>query len=135
MSISESLSRLVDTFQRDLELARALTSVNPEDDLAMKASIVGFSYNSPTHEWCQEHFDFVKARLDRDYHDRELANYGGNAESVKHFFALGIGYLLGLYQKQLLSDAEFKEAEQQLPGLIMLNASRLTAQTSHRTGS
>ncbi len=76
----------------------------------------------------EAHYDFVKARLDRDYLDEELAEYGDNAENVKLFFALGLGYLLGLYQQDKVDDDEFKIAEQQLPGLIMLHLPTLTAQ-------
>ncbi|MGY8771237.1 MAG: hypothetical protein ACKVH8_22720 [Pirellulales bacterium] len=45
---------------------------------------------------------------------------------MKLFFALSIGYLLGLYQEDKISEEEFKEAEQQIPGLIMLHLSQLT---------
>ncbi len=125
MSIFEQLERLVGTFQRDIELAKALESCNVEDDLAMKTAIVGFSYNSPTQDWVKEHYDFVKSRLQRDYHDEELAEYGDCAESIKLFFALGLGYLLGLYQQDRIKDDEFKITEQQLPGLIMLHLPKL----------
>lgn len=127
-SIYNHLERLVETFSRDIELARDLESSNPEDDLTIKAAVVGFSYNSPTQDWAKGHYDFVKARLDRNYPDRELAEYGNNAENLRLFFALGLGYLLGLYEQDKISDDEFKMGEQQLSGLIMLHLPRLTAQ-------
>jgi len=123
MSTFANLMQLANSFFRDVELARQLESSNPEDDLVMKTSIVGFSYNSPTQEWDKGHYEFVKARLERDYHDKELAEYGGN---VKLFFALGVGYLLGLYHQGKINDSEFKQAEQQIPGLIMYFLPQLT---------
>jgi hypothetical protein len=68
----------------------------------------------------------VITRINRNYHEKELSEYGGNGENVKLFFALSIGYLLGLYQEDKISEEEFKEAEQQIPGLIMLHLSQLT---------
>ena len=126
MSIFDNLKQLANCFYRDVELAKQLESSNPEDDLAIKTSIIGFSYNSPTQDWDKGHYDFVKSRLDRDYRYEELAEYGENGENVKLFFALGVGYLLGLYQQGKLNDAEFKQAEQQIPGLIMYYLPQLT---------
>jgi len=128
MSTYENLEQLVGTFQRDIRLAKDLESTNPEDDLAIKVAVVGFSYNSPTQDWAKGHYDFVNARLERDYHGKELAEYGDNAENVKLFFALGLGYLLGLYEQDKIGDDDFRIAEQQLPGLIMLHLPKLTAQ-------
>ena len=127
MSIYEDLEQLVATFYRDIGLAKDLESSNPEDDLAIKAAVVGFSYNSQTQDWAKRHYEFVKARLERDYRDGELAEYGGNAENVQLFFALGLGYLLGLYQQDKIGDEEFKIGERQLPGLIMQHLPKLTA--------
>jgi hypothetical protein len=128
MSTLEKLEQLVVTFRRDIQFARELESANPEDDLAIKAAVVGFSYNAPTESWAEGHFDFVKARLDKDYHDRELAEYGENSENVRLFFALSLGYLLGLCQQEEIHDEEFKVTEHQIPGLIMLHLGELTAE-------
>lgn len=92
-----------------------------------KAAVVGFSYNSPTKDWAKGHFDFVKMRVERHYHDKELTEYGNNSGNVRLFFALTVGYLLGLYQEDQISDEEFKIAEQQIPGLIMMHLGELTA--------
>ncbi|MGY8771238.1 MAG: hypothetical protein ACKVH8_22725 [Pirellulales bacterium] len=48
MSTFKNLKQLVDTFRRDIELAKELESGNLGDDLTVKASVIGFSYNSPT---------------------------------------------------------------------------------------
>jgi hypothetical protein len=127
MPAIEGLVKLVDTFHRDIELARQFESPNPEDDLAVKASIVGFSYNAPTQEWDKSHYDFVRLRLDQDYRDEELANYGNNAVNIRLFFALSIGYLLGLYQASQINDTEFRQAELLIPGVIMGRLPKITA--------
>ena len=127
MPAIENVVQLIGTFHRDIELARRLESPNPEDDLAVKASIVGFSYNAPTQEWCQSHYDFVSVRLEQDYDDEKLAWFEDSAVNVRLFFALGIGYLLGLFHASKIDDAEFRLAEVQLPGVIMLHLPKLTA--------
>ena len=127
METHDSLQQLVAVFERDIELARDLESTNPEDDLAIKAAVVGFSYNSPTGDWAKGHYDFLSSRLARDYNSEALAEFGDNAENVKLFFALAFGFLLGLYQQDQISDDEFKIAEQQIAGLIMLHLPELTA--------
>lgn len=128
MPIADSLAHLVGNFARDLALASKLESPNFQDDLAIKAAVVGFSYNSPTEDWDKGHFEFVNARLERDFDEKELLEYGDNAENVKLFFALSVGYLLGLYQQDKIGDAEFTEAELQISGLIMLHVPKLTGQ-------
>lgn len=127
MTTFESLRQLVAVFQRDIELAKDLKSANPEDDLAIKSAIVGFSYNSPTQDWAKGHYDLVTSRFAREYNNESLAEYGEHAENIKLFHALAIGFLLGLYQQGHITDDEFKTAEQQLPGLIMFYLPELTA--------
>ena len=127
MSTTSDLWHLLGTFPRDVELAKQVESSNPEDSLAIKIAIVGFSYNARTEAWAKGQYDFVKSRLDRDYHDDELSEYGQNSANVKLFFALCIGYLLGLYEQNKISDHEFKVAEVQIPGLIMAELPRITA--------
>jgi hypothetical protein len=128
LSTFDGLKTLLDTFYRDIALARTLQSSNPHDDVAIRAAIVGFSYNSPTREWSKMHYEFVMYRLKRDYDDNKLSEYGRNAENVRLFFALSIGYLLGLYQQRTIGDAEFSHAEILIPGLIMQHLPRLTCQ-------
>lgn len=122
----DQIARLVGTFYRDMRIAKGVATPNPEDDLAIKAAIVGFSYNSPLDVWGKGHFDFVKDRIDRDYAPEELAEYGDNGENVKSFYALSLGFLLGAYQKGDIDDEDFKTAERQIPGIIMLHLSHLT---------
>jgi hypothetical protein len=123
----DQLESLVGSFYRDIQIAKGVVSPNPEDDLAIKAAITGFSYNCPVEDWGKGHFDFVKTRIDRDYTPEFLADYGDNFENVKLFFALGIGFLLGLYQKDAISDEDFRIAELQIPGIIMQHLGSLTS--------
>jgi hypothetical protein len=126
MSTFDKLKQLVESFHRDVALAKELESCTPQDDLAIKLAIVGFSYNSSTQDWDKSHFDFVKSRLECDYPDEELTEYGENGRNVKLFFALGIGLLLGMYQQGKVDDEEFDIAAFQIPGLIMFYLPRLT---------
>jgi len=63
--------------------------------------------------------------LEQAYHDQEISMHGENGENVRLFFALGIGYLLGLYQQDGISDREFSVCELQIPGLIMLHLAKI----------
>jgi hypothetical protein len=128
MAFNDQLKQLTINFARDIDIARRVESANQEDDLAIKAAIVGFSYNSPTSDWARGHHDFVRNRLDANYPSDKLSEFGKNCENVRLFFALAIGFLLGLYQQKRLSDDQFWESEQQIPGLIMLHLPRLTEQ-------
>jgi hypothetical protein len=128
MTYYDKLEQLTVDFARDIEIARNVKSSNPEDDLAIKAAIVGFSYNSPTTDWAKGHYDFVRNRLEASYSSELLVDYGENGENIRLFFALAIGFLLGMYQQERISDDQFKEGEQQIPGLIMLHLPRLTEQ-------
>ncbi len=121
----DELQRLVATFYRDMQAAKGVVSPNSEDDLAIKAAITGFSYNSPIDNWGKGHFDFVKTRIDRDYRPEELTEYGDNGENIKFFFALSLGFLLGIYQKGDINDENFRTAELQIPGIIMFHLSIL----------
>jgi hypothetical protein len=123
----DDIQRLVGTFYRDIQIANGVVTPNPDDDIVIKVAITGFSYNSPVDDWARGHFDFVKSRIDRDYTPEELAEYGDNGQNIKLFFALSIGFLLGAYQKGDISDEDFKTAERQIPGIIMLHLPSLTS--------
>ncbi|WZO99894.1 hypothetical protein EP7_001508 [Isosphaeraceae bacterium EP7] len=129
MTVFQQLQQLIETFERDIQLAKGLETTNADDDLAIKAAIVGFSYASATGEWAKGHFDFVRSRIEDDYSTEELREYGENSDNVKFFFALANGYLLGLYHQEEISNLDFKRAEAQIPGLILLHLGKLT---SHR---
>jgi hypothetical protein len=120
------LQSLVNTFARDVELAKNVKSPNPEDDIAIKTAIVGFSYNSPTDDWGKGHYACMRERLDREYNLGELEAYGENSLNIQLFFALCAGYLLGLFQADKISSKDFRIAELQIPGLIALHCGALT---------
>ena len=128
MAYHKQLEQLTIDFARDIEIARNVESSNPEDNLAIRAAIVGFSYNCETSNWAKGHYDFVNERLEASYSNERLDEYGENGENVRLFFALAIGFLLGLYQQEEITDDQFKEGDQQIPGLIMLHLPRLTEQ-------
>lgn len=125
-SVFEQLEQLVATFPRDVQLAMQVNSPNCEDDLSVKMAIIGFSYNSRTEDWDLGHFEFTRDHLARHFASTELCEYGPNADNVRLFFALGIGYLLGLYHQRKIHDEDFRLAELRLPGLIMLHLGQLT---------
>jgi hypothetical protein len=68
-------------------------------------------------------------RIEGDYDAESLEEYGENGTNVKLFFSLAMGYLLGLYQRERISEDEFNVGEQQIPGIIMLHLPRLIKQT------
>ena len=101
--------------------------MNEQDSLPIKCAIVGFSYNSPTEEWGIRHFEFVQTRIDSSYREEDLLYYEENSGNVAMAFALCIGYLLGAYQAEKITNDEFKLAEIQIPGLLMLKLPDITA--------
>lgn len=129
MAYHKQLEQLTIDFARDIEIARNVKSSNPEDDLAIRAAIVGFSYHCETSSWAKGHFEFVNQRLVANYSSEQLDEYGENGENVRLFFALAIGFLLGLYQQKEITDDQFEEGEQQIPGIIMLYLPRLTGKS------
>jgi hypothetical protein len=109
----DAFEKLLNNLARDLELAHRLSSPNTEDTDEIKVAIVGFSYHSTTEQWSTSEFQFVARILEstEDFSPRE-----------RLFYALGLGYLLGLLQSGKLSRDSFDTAIAQLPGFIFLNA-------------
>jgi len=107
--------QLYRTFSRDLKLAGEITSPNAEDTLETKASIVGFSYHRRTEEWSKNQHTFVCYRL---------TDSGLSLTGERLFFALSLGYLLGLHSAGEIDDVEFGLAEVQLPGFILLKGGK-----------
>jgi hypothetical protein len=126
------IESLVASFQRDIEIAKTIQSPNPDDDLAIKAAIVGFSYSSRNTDWGRNHYLFVKKRLDSDYSAGALSFYGNHWRDIQLFASICFGYLLGLYQAGRISDEECFAAEIQIPGIIALHADKLLLDTSMR---
>ncbi len=122
-----NLEKLVDAFPRDIGLARQVESPNPEDNLAIKTAIVGFSYKAATQQWSRGHYEFINQQLAAEFDDDRLAEYGENGENVRLFHALALGFLLGFYQQKAIDDQEFQIAQLQIAGLTMLHLPKITA--------
>jgi hypothetical protein len=122
MNAIEQLGKLLQDLPKSIAAARALVSPNTIDDLEIKAAIIGFSMNSPTCAWDLNHVEFVKQRLEGGYSADSLKDFGAEAPLIRLFVGLCLGYLLGLYQAEKLTDAEFSVAETQIPGLVLLNS-------------
>jgi hypothetical protein len=125
MHVNERLKLLVSTFGRDLELARQLESPNSEDDLTVRAAIVGFSYNAPTTDWDISHHDFLRKHLDGHFSLVELQEWTAEPIKLQWFAAIGLGFLLGLYQSDAIDAEKFEACERQIAGLIALHVGEL----------
>jgi hypothetical protein len=112
---------LLKGYPRYLQGAKAYVSPNPEDDLYVKMALAGFSLTRPTVEWGINHFDFIQEHRRGDYSDQQLADRGPRASTYALFACTALGYLLGLYQGDLLDDAEFSRAEALLAGFLAMN--------------
>lgn len=124
--VFEKMNRLLKTFRNDFEIAKKLESPNSEDDLATKTAIVGFSRYALTIDWEFEHYEFVRNRLDLEYPPEVLEELGENSDSIKLFYALTLGTLLGLYRQKQIDDLEFRIGEFGVFGLIMQHLAILT---------
>jgi hypothetical protein len=111
----QAFEELYSTFLRDEEIARGIQSPNSVDDEEIKMGIVGFSYNAPTEEWNIDEYEFLKRTVSsaQDFSGRE-----------RLFYALGLGFLLGLVRAGKLDCEQLKTALAQLPGFILLKGGR-----------
>lgn len=100
---------LYSTFARDAALAKGMKSPNREDTIEIKAAIVGFSYNAPTEAWGMEEYECV---------NRVLGDSEGFSEGERLFYALSVGYLLGLDRSSKMEPLALRTALAQLPGFI-----------------
>ncbi len=122
MNAIEQLGRLFEDFQASVAQARQLELPNTNDNMGIKTAIIGFSFSSPRHTWGLHHSNFVKERLEGGYSADSLKEFGAEATSIRLFVGLCLGYLLGLYQAEKLTDVEFTVAEAQIPGLVFLKS-------------
>jgi hypothetical protein len=126
-TFSDDFEMLLTGFERYVEMARILESPNQEDDVFVRAAIVGFSFNQPTESWTREHFEFHRKRAPLptepgfEYeNDNDFGSIG-----TRLFSSLAIGFLLGLYQGASIDDAGFALAEAQLAGFVAANLERI----------
>jgi hypothetical protein len=108
-----------------LRLAQEMSSPNLEDDLCIRAAIVGFSFHSQTERWGRNHFDLVRSRRDKDYSNRNLSWYGPSAERHALLACLCLGFLLGLFQAEKISEEEFERGEAEIPPFLALHTDRV----------
>lgn len=118
---------LMSGFDRFLTMAEALPSPNAEDDIYTRAAIVGFSFHSRTEEWGRNHFELVQKRRANDYSDQNLAWYGTAASRHALFACLSLGFLLGLFQAEKISEEEFDRGEAEIPAFLALHSTQLAA--------
>lgn len=104
---------LLKHFARDFRTAGNLKTPNTEDAIDIRAAIVGFSYNAPTEQWGRNHYEYVR---EHSLPAPELPLSEGA------FHALCLGYLLGLFQADRITEQEFAIAEAQLAGFMLLKA-------------
>jgi hypothetical protein len=110
----EHFERLYKDFHRDRTAALKLESANAEDSLEVRTAVIGFSYNSSIQEWRRTHFEFLRDRLkDAQFEKNELL-----------FVSLCLGFLLGLFQADKITEIEFDLAEAQLPGFVLLKGGK-----------
>jgi hypothetical protein len=124
MNAMEQLGRLFDEFQHRIAQAKDLELPLSYDDMAIKTAMIGFSISSPRNPWGLIHYNFVEARLEDGYGSENLKEHGDEANSIRLFVGLCLGYLLGLCQDEKLTDVEFAVAEAQIPGFVMLKSGR-----------
>ena len=108
-----------------IELAENLESPNAEDEIFVKAAIIGFSHRSPTDQWSRKHFEFAQRRRQEDYSDAELRRYDTNTNRLGMFACLCLGCLLGLAEAGTISEQQIRTAEAHLAGFSMLNLNKI----------
>ena len=104
---------LLKNLARDFRTATDLKTPNAEDSIEIRAAIVGFSYNSLTEQWGRNHYEYVR---EHSSHSAEIP------ESERVLHALCLGYLLGMFQADKITEQEFSTAEHQLAGFVLLKA-------------
>jgi hypothetical protein len=122
MDAGEHFGRLFADFHDSVARARQLDGPNLNTDVEIKIAIIGFLINSPEYAWGLNHVSFVRERLEEGYSADNLKEFGGEATSIRLFVGLCLGYLLGLYQAEKVTDAEFSVAEAQIPGIVFLKS-------------
>ena len=108
--------KLLLVFPRDMASATGLSTPNAQDTLEIRAAIVGFSYHSRTEEWGRNHFEYM---------ERHITTASSLELRDLIFSCLCLGYLLGLFQADKITEDQFQVAEVQLPGFILLKAGRI----------
>jgi hypothetical protein len=99
-----------------ISAAEELTSPNVEDTLEVKVAIIGFAHHASSDDWTLSEYEFVKHALDKS---QSLSRH------ARLFYALSLGYLLGMAYTKKVSTSEFLMWEYSIPGFIALKGSEL----------
>lgn len=122
-NIIEEFKSILNHYDRYASVAIKMKTPNPEDDEFIRAAIVGFSQHAPTEEWTHSHYEYILNYRQGDFSDKSFEFlYGEKALKVALFACLCLGALLGMYQIAEISEDEYKIAEGQLPGFMLLHA-------------
>jgi len=117
----DHFKNLLINYTNNKQLALDFESPNSEDDIFIKMAVIGFSYNSPTGDWGRGHFDFIRKRLDGDLATEETEEVlAAQEHEIKLFSCLCLGFLLGLYQAEKITDQKFMLGDAHLPAVIAL---------------
>ncbi|MCA9197558.1 MAG: hypothetical protein KDA87_08480 [Planctomycetales bacterium] len=82
----------------------------------------GFALTSAADTWGINHQRFIAERCAGELSDESLTWHESTAPVWRAFACLALGYLLGLYQTERISDLQFDTADAQLPGFMYLHA-------------
>ena len=112
---------------RDLrQVAKEVESPNEEDDLLVKAAIVGFSLFRPTEEWQKHHWQFIEDYRDGDLPDNDSSIKEGEESPYRIFACLALGAILGAFQDGKLSEEEIYTTMSYLPEFLTTHAREIS---------
>lgn len=112
------LNLLLKQFGSFTKVAVEMHSPNAEDDEFIRFAMVGFAEHLSLASWEFEHFEYVRALRDEVMVDDFSNNW-------RRFTCLAGGYFLGMLVVNLISDAELRVAEIQVPGFMWLHSNTL----------
>ena len=117
---------LLVAFEEQREAAACLVTPNSEDDVFVRAAIVGFARSCDPDAWARGHLQFIQERRQGDASDESLAFlYGPESNAYAILACLFLGALLGMFQAEKITEEEFRLGEALLPGFLAESAGRL----------
>lgn len=121
------LGKLVDTFANDVAYAEKVEFSDGEEGLLARIAIVGFCYHASPEDWGPGQFAYVADSMANGYSqdDLELTVLPCPPERLRLFAALGLGYLLGLRQSEMIDEKDFVVGENLLFGYMVQHAKKL----------
>jgi len=117
---------LLAAFETLREAAVFLVTPNSEDDVFVRAAIVGFARYCHPDAWARGHLQCVQKKRQGDMSDESLAFlYGPESNAYAILACLFLGALLGMFQAEKITEEEFRTGEALLPGFLAESAGRL----------